>query len=254
MKGGGEQSSLYVCINRDPMDYFEQCEVLFETWTHGRLRMDERLFEPHAVPEPYLLFGSGEKPLYQLLTNPGSGMPEIQSHSAVKKFGVETYRELADRLAEYYLSDKFKSAGLAYRRNYRALEVAEANGFTGVMNVETIPFHSDRLNKVQAMKAIEHSTTLQDYVKALKAELADKTVLVVSACSSKKSIDTSMVRDNAWLSFQADLIGLRLSKAKLISLVTKGGKITSAQLQDGQKNMVLMMGSNALPKGRIEIH
>lgn len=236
------------------MKYIEKCEALFESWRSKDLVMDARLFETDVVPEPYLLFGSGERPLYQLLTNPGSGMPEIQAHSAVKKFGVETYKELADRLAEYYLSDRFKSAGLAYRRNYRALEVAEANGFTGVMNVETIPFHSDRLNKARAMKAIEHSPTLQDYVKALKVELADKSVLVVSACSSKKSIDTSVVSDNAWLSFQADLIGLRLSKAKLIPLVTKGGKITSAQLQDGRKNMVLMMGSNALPKGRIEIH
>lgn len=235
------------------MSYFEQCEALFQSWRSNQLGMDERLFESDVVPEPYLLFGSGEKPLYQLLTNPGSGMPEIQSHSAVKKLGVKTYKELAGRLAEFYLSDKFKSAGLAYRRNYRALEMAEANGFTGVLNVETIPFHSDRLNKVQAMKAIEQSTTLQGYVKALKAELADKSVLVVSACSSKKSIDTSVVSDSAWLSYQADLIGLRLSKARLIPLVTKGSKITSAQLQDGQKNMVLMMGSNALPKGAINL-
>jgi hypothetical protein len=216
--------------------------------------MDERLFEPDVVPEPYLLFGHGDQPLYQLLTNPGTGMPDVQSHSAVKRLGVKTYKELADQLVEFYLSDKFKSSGLAYRRNYRALEVAVANGFTGVMNVETIPYHSDRLNKNKALKAIEEDPLLNDYVRQLKAELADKAVLVVSACSSKKSIDASMVRDNAWLSFQADLIGLRLSKAKLIPLVTKGGKITSAQLQDGQKNMVLMMGSNALPKGRIEIH
>jgi hypothetical protein len=235
------------------MNYFKKCEELFQNWSQSKLEMNERIFEALVVPEPYLLFGSGEKPLYLLLTNPGSGMPEIQSHSAVKKIGVETYKELADRLAEYYLSDKFKSAGLAYRRNYRALEVAEANGFTGVMNVETIPYHSDRLNKNKALKAIEEDPLLNDYVRQLKAELADKAVLVVSACSSKKSIDASMVRDNAWLSFQADLIGLRLSKAKLIPLVTKGGKITSAQLQDGQKNMVLMMGSNALPKGRISL-
>lgn len=235
------------------MSYKDFCEVIFHDWKYDRLQSDSKLFELEVVPEPYLLFGSGEKPLYQLLTNPGTGMPEIQSHSAIEKLGVESYKELADRLAEYYLSDKFKGAGLAYRRNYRALEVAETNAFTGVMNVETIPFHSDRLNKAQAMKAIEQSTTLQDYVKTLKSELADKTVLVVSACSSKKSIDTSVVRDNAWLSFQADLIGLRLSKAKLLPLVKKEGKITAAQLKDGQKNMVLMMGSNALPKGAINL-
>lgn len=233
------------------MSYFDFCEKLFVDWVNQRITINEDLFEANMVPEPHLIFGNQDKPLYQLLTNPGTGIPEIQSHHAVKKSRVKTYKELADRLAEFYLSDKFKGAGLAYRRNYRALELAEANGFTGVMSVETIPFHSDRLNKAQAMKAIEHSTTLQDYVKALKAELADKSVLVVSACSSKKSIDASVVSDNAWLSFQADLIGLRLSKAKLIPLVKKGGKITSAQLQDGQKNMVLMMGSNALPKGQI---
>ncbi len=236
------------------MNYFEQCELLFQQWMRSSLRMDERLFEPDVVPEPYLLFGQGDKPLYQLLTNPGTGMPDVQSHSAVKRLGIRTYKELAARLAEFYLSDKFKIAGLAYRRNYRALEVAGANGYTGVMNVETIPYHSDRLNKNRALNAIEEDPRLNDYVHCLKDELADKAVLVVSACSSKKSIDASMVRDNAWLSFQADLIGLRLKKAKVIPLVTKGGKITSAQLQDGQKNMVLMMGSNALPKGRIEIH
>lgn len=225
------------------MKYIEKCEALFESWRSKDLVMDARLFETDVVPEPYLLFGSGERPLYQLLTNPGSGMPEIQAHSAVKKFGVETYKELADRLAEYYLSDRFKSAGLAYRRNYRALEVAEANGFTGVMNVETIPYHSDRLNKTQAVKAIDEDAFLSDYTQKLKTELADKAVLVVAACSSKQSIDQSTIADSTWLSFQADLIGLRVSKAKLTPLVSRGGKVTAAQLRDGQKNMVLMMGS-----------
>jgi hypothetical protein len=236
------------------MGYKDFCEVIFHDWKHNRLQSHSKLFELEVVPEPYLLFGSGEKPLYQLLTNPGTGMPEIQSHSALEKLGVESYKELADRLAEYYLSDKFKGAGLAYRRNYRALEVAEANGFTGVMNVETIPYHSDRLNKTQALKAIEDNAFLSDYTQKLKTELADKAVLVVAACSSKQSIDQSTIANSKWLSFQADLIGLRVSKAKLTPLVSKGGKVTAAQLRDGQKNMVLMMGSNALPKGRIEIH
>jgi hypothetical protein len=233
------------------MGYKDFCEIIFHDWKHNRLQNNSQLFELEVVPEPYLMFGTAEKPLYQLLTNPGTGMPDIQSHNAVKKLDLESYADLAKHFSNFYLSEKFKSAGLAYRRNLRALEVAKDNGFSGVVSVETIPYHSDRLNKNKALKAIEEDPLLNHYVRWLKAELADKAVLVVSACSSKKSIDASMVRDNAWLSFQADLIGLRLKKAKVIPLVTKGGKITSAQFQDGQKNMVLMMGSNALPKGRI---
>ncbi len=72
------------------MNYFEQCEVLFQQWMRSSLRMDERLFEPDVVPEPYLFFGQGDHPLYQLLTNPGTGMPDVQLHSAVKRLGVKT--------------------------------------------------------------------------------------------------------------------------------------------------------------------
>lgn len=236
------------------MSYKDFCEFIFQDWMCNRILSKSQLFEWEVVPEPYLMFGSTEKPLYQLLTNPGTGIPNIQSLSAVKKFNVETYADLAKHLAKFYLSEEFKSAGLAYRRNLRALEVAKENGFSGVVSVETIPYHSDRLNKTQALRAIEEDPTLTKYVQLLKEELADKAVLVVSACSSRRSIDLSTATSNPWLSFQADLIGLRLKKAKVTPLVTKGGKITSAQLQDGQKNMVLMMGSNALPKGRIEIH
>jgi hypothetical protein len=80
------------------MNYFKKCEELFQNWSQSKLEMNERIFEALVVPEPYLLFGSGEKPLYLLLTNPGTGMPEIQSHDAVKKFGVKTYEALAHRL------------------------------------------------------------------------------------------------------------------------------------------------------------
>ncbi len=235
------------------MNYLAYCELIFQDWKSNRLPSKGQLFEMEVVPEPYLLYGSAEKPLYQLLTNPGTGMPHIQSHSAVKNLGVGTYAELAKHLAKFYLSDEFKSAGLAYRRNVRALEVAKANGFSGVFSVETIPYHSDRLNKTQALRAIGEDPTLKKYSQLLKEELADKAVLVVSACSSKRSIDLSTATSNPWLSFQADLIGLCLKKAKVIPLVRKGDKVTSAQLREGQKNMVLMMGSNALPSGSMNL-
>ncbi len=84
------------------MNYLAYCELIFQDWKSNRLPSKDPLFEMEVVPEPYLLYGSAEKQLYQLLTNPGTGMPHIQSHSAVKMLGVKTYKSRGHRIESIY--------------------------------------------------------------------------------------------------------------------------------------------------------
>ena len=57
--------------------FADYCEHLWQQWIHGTLSVSafiESEFQTDYLPEPYLLFGSAQKPLYILTTNPGQGM------------------------------------------------------------------------------------------------------------------------------------------------------------------------------------
>ncbi len=84
------------------MNYLAYCELIFQDWKSNRLPSKDPLFEMEVVPEPYLLFGSAEKPLYQLLTNPGTGMPDVQSHSVVERLGVKTEKCRGHRIERFF--------------------------------------------------------------------------------------------------------------------------------------------------------
>lgn len=233
--------------------YIAFCQKLFEDWRSSNLKVDrscEQLFQLEYVPEPYLNFKASQNPLYILNINPGSGMDDLQLRD---KLIEDKYDDVANRFGDFYLSNDFKKAGAAYRRNIRALQIAEDNGFNGFVNLETIPFHSNTLNKLRALEVVKSEPILIEYTALLKDFISDKCVVVVAACSSRDSITKKTVSDNSWLNFQRDCIGLNLETSKLTPLVIKNNKVTSAIISDRNKHILLMMGSNNFPATTIKL-
>jgi hypothetical protein len=200
-------------------------------------------------PEPYFVLKKGKNPLYLLLTNPGSGM-EFQHISRRDEID---YAEFEGKLAEVYTSENFKNgkgSKIAYRRLMKSMDFAEYLGFDSLVNVETFPFHSERLNKHIALNVIEKSPTLKSYQTALKNFLIDKPVLIVSACSSKESISIKSLSTSEWLMYQCGLAGINVDFIEITPLTSRNKKTTSAMFSYKNKHIVLMMGSNNLPSLR----
>ena len=95
--------------------YREFCESLWTQWQNGDLTLSSAigsLLDLHFLPEPYVRFGNGKRPLCVLLTNPGRGQRH-QRLSAVKKgdHGITTRKSYFDNslaLGEYYRKNLIK--------------------------------------------------------------------------------------------------------------------------------------------------
>lgn len=226
-------------------DYYDFCETMYKDYVSGDFDEDpalNELFQLGYIPEPYFTIKEGDNPLYLLLTNPGSGM-DFQ----LREKAPDDYRSFAKIAREVYLSDSFKK-GNAYRRIQKSIQFAEELGFNGVVNLETIPFHSNDLNKYMALVSIYQSEILIRYKAKLKSFLKDKPVLIVSACGTKKSITKDTLKSNQWLKSLLELAGVDADKCSMKKLTKKGNKVTSALFQHNNKRIALMMGSNNLPK------
>lgn len=229
--------------------YHKFCDNLFLRWINYQFQDDEilsSLFQMEYAPEPYFTLREGEKPLYMLLTNPGTGM-EFQhiSHHA-----NSNYKEFSATLSQAYTSDDFKNekgSNPAYRRLIKSIDFANFLGYDGVVNIETIPFHSPNLDKNMALKAIQQSKTLLAYQEQLQSFLSDKSVLIVSACNSKQSISMDTIKKSKWLNYQCELAKIIIDNLDMEPLTWKNDKVTSALFKKDSKYIVLMMGSNNLP-------
>lgn len=236
-------------------EYFKFCEVLFEEWRKHQFKEDKilhNLFEMNFSPEPFFEIRNGDNPLYLLLTNPGSGM-EFQH---IDNRNESSYLDFSKRLAGIYTSNEFKNgkgSRNAYRRINKSLELSNYLGFNSLVNIETIPFHSEILSKNKALEAIGKSYTLYSYQNVLKNHLVDKPVLIVSACSSKQSISKNTLSSSKWLNYQCDLANINIEKLEMEPLTRKYDKITSALFKNStqHKYIVVTMGSNNLPKIKI---
>ena len=128
--------------------YLEFCDDLFQNWLQHQFKDDATLsllFQMDYAPEPYFSLREGKKPLYMLLTNPGSGM-DFQHISHHKN---SNYKMFSATLSEVYTSDDFKNgkgSNPAYRRLMKSIDFANFLGYDGVFNIETIPFHSPHLD------------------------------------------------------------------------------------------------------------
>lgn len=181
-----------------------------------------------------------------LLTNPGAGI-DFQKH---ENFEKTDYKAFANILGNIYTSEQFKKDGgaNAHRRLMKSIEWADHLGYNSIINIETIPFHSPNLNKTKALDIIGKSWILFRYQEVLRNFLADKPVLIVAACGSKSSISIEIIKNNPWLIYQAELASITIENLKFKELTKKNGKVSSALLYDNEKYIVLMMGSNNLPK------
>jgi hypothetical protein len=230
-------------------NYTQFCDNLYKKWKQSQLTADlilTKLFQIEYAPEPYFVLKQGKRPLHVLLTNPGSGMDfqHISEHKNVE------YKNFAAVLGSIYTSDSFKKqkgASAAYRRLIKSIEFADYLGYDSVVNIETIPFHSENLNKKEALNAIRQSPTLVAYQKTLKKYLEKKSVMIVSACNSKETISKNSIQKSDWLMYQSDLASIDIKKLKIKPITKKNDKITSALFSYNNKHLVLMMGSNNLP-------
>jgi hypothetical protein len=236
--------------------FFALAEQLWSTWLAEELRVSPFVgsqFDLDASPEPYLIFSADANPLVVLTTNPGATMPHQLRGRIVSGQGVarasEPYSAAARRLAEWY---RCELSGAARTRLDAMLNLAEAAGYSGAIQVELCPLHSASFpRKSQYVAAIAADPLLGWYVEALRAFLRDRPVLAVSAVSSRRPPDQESVAGSTWLGWKADVMGLDYHRTDLVPLVENAGGVTCAALVDrgGQapKAMVLMMGGNHLP-------
>jgi hypothetical protein len=229
-------------------EYYEFCEVLHQMWFDKTLEYEDNfkeMFQVEYSPEPYFVLKNGTKPLFMLLTNPGAGM-DFQKH---ENFIKSNYKSFSNSLTDIYISMQFKKDGgsNAYRRLTKSIEWADYLGYNSIVNIETIPFHSPKLNKIEALSFINKSKILTAYQEVLKKVLFDKPVLIVAACGSKTSISFETLKNSKWLMYQAGLANINIENLKFKKLTQKNGKVSSAIFYSEEKYIVLMMGSNNLP-------
>lgn len=225
-------------------NYISYCDSLHKSWYDGAFISDADLnsqFQMEYSPEPYFRVEDGNNPLYMLLTNPGSGM-DFQHRS---NFKFSNYSKFSETLSHVYLSNFFKNN--AKRRLKNSIQITKELGYEGLINIETIPFHSPSLNKTNALKLISSNRTLSRYTTLLSEFLIDKPILIVSACESRSSVSISTILKSNWLRFKLEIAGIKAEDLTMRPLTFKGEKITSAIFNHKHKHLVLMMGTNNLP-------
>lgn len=250
---------------RTQTDFELLCECIWQNWL---TKKDCTIFTQNTstfnfqfdfAPEPYLIFKIRDEeplnPLYILTTNPGDGIDcqrveNMQSPSCLVRTDM-AYYEAAQAFAAGYQYQNLVNSG-AKNRIKKMLVLAEKMGKNAVFQIESIPFHSIELpNKKDILEKTQDSIFFSQYVQALRNFLADKDVFVLSAASSKYSLSINTIRQSAWLSWQAGIIGFDKNIYRTTEIKAKADKITSLLLSSqrglAKKMLFLTMGSNNLP-------
>lgn len=235
------------------------CERLWREWMADTLELSpfiESEFQTKYLPEPYLGFGAGKKPLYVLTTNPGRGMSH-QHRKAIlsnKSFVLpeDTYQELMPKLADFYRTGL---KGTARRRIDGMIELAQQAGYDGLLQMESCPFHSKDLpKKKKLLSCYDEEEFFQQYAGLVKETLRSVNVIGLSAVGTRKSISMKRVARRPWIVWQAAVMSFDLQRARLLPLVKKGTKVTSAfvyqRTRRFTKGLVLVMGGNHLPSAK----
>ena len=234
----------------------EYCDQLWQDWINDNLQVDLKLasrFQMDHMPEPYLLFGDGERHLCVLTTNPGIGM-EHQTRQAIRANRscvepLDNYHDAAVKLAQFYSGHL---RGQAKTRIDKLVSLAEQIGNTGVLQFESCPYHSAKLPEKRSLPdRFEQDSVMQDYTHLLENRLRNETCVALSAVGSNKPISQKTITENVWLSWQAGVMAFEPDTADIIPLSRKGDKVTSAFIYSRMnglvKGFILMMGGNHLP-------
>jgi hypothetical protein len=196
--------------------------------------------------------------MYVLLTNPGKGLEE-QSRKVIlgqRKAksppvnGRMFYSAAAIEFGRHYV--KLLEKRPAGRRIKAMQDLQRQMGCDCIVQLETLPFHSRNLpGKRRLVDQAKSIPILRDYHAALRDALSRISVICLSAVSPSKSISKSAVAKAPWLKFQAELMGIEVSKFETVELARKGRKISSAFLFQrfgtSIRGFVLTMGSNSFP-------
>ncbi len=232
------------------LDFYKFCDILYQEWTLGHLEDDkilQKLFELDCPPTPCIVYKNGKKPLYMLINKPSTGMglpdSEIGNYSSYTEFAINALNILNSENIEKINKTKNEA-----KRIMQSIDFANSIGFDALVRIEANPFFSKQLNKSIALDATGKSWTLYSYENALKNFLMEKPVMLVSSCSTKETISKNTFLKNKWLVYQCELANFDIEKLKIKPLTTKNNKITSALFIHQNKYLILMMGSNILPK------
>jgi hypothetical protein len=222
--------------------YFTFCQELYEKWFNNKLEdwCLHEFFELDAMPEPYLLFGKVDDPLYFLTTNPGQVL-DFQ----LRRSGEKDYSIRSRELAHYYRTQlKVKNAKTRIKK---VLELKDQLNKTGVVQIEVVPFHSKefkaRDKEIFSTKGFE-SNLYSKYYSLLQDFIRDKVVINLQGGAPSKN----RFYNNNWLKLIKDL--LNLNNLELFPLKTKiDGKVTVGVLFDKEnhKYVICNQGMNNFP-------
>jgi uncharacterized protein (DUF4415 family) len=226
--------------------FFERCETVIRNWWDGNLAPSSVLQMDH-IPEPYLLFGSTERPLVFLTLNPGGGF-EAQTRDAITRLDSPVVRELpyrdnARRLARYYRYPNVINDN-ARRRIEAMLSFAARLGFSGVLQLEAIPFHSGALAGPQLPKLTERRD-VAEYQTNLRSFLREPPCAIAISAAKAPFARSTKVR------YFADLFGLDVGSFSSIELKSgaSGPTVGALHAKIGEKARVVTCrdGHNGLP-------
>jgi hypothetical protein len=245
-------------------DYLTFCnESLWQPWRAGEELPVPPPFDRDAMPEPYILFKDGDKPLNNplvvLTTNPGATM--CHQRRAAVKFGYgplskcdEYNDEGARKLGDFY---KECLKGKARERIDKIQTLRRELRCDGVMQVEACPFHSPSWPKNQKIAFTQEIgrnplpvsyRVLASYVRLLRTYLKDRRVVVLQA--SNKPAERPSCR---WLKWVAETAGFDGDHAECRRLNEEGSKTTAAVWISNPpcKALVLTTGGAWLPAERL---
>ena len=161
--------------------------------------------------------------------------------------------KVSTALADFY---ERKLSGPAQTRIKAMRHLQELLHKDGVVQLETIPFHSARLPSKRTLpRLVENTPVLAQYSQLLADALREVSVIALSAVSTRRSISVSSLEQSEWLCWQAKLMGVDVRALKMEPLVTnKKGWTTCAvlyqELGNRRNGFILMMGSNNFPARR----
>lgn len=238
-------------------EYFQFCETLFENWRREKIQLRAYLedkFDLDAIPEPYLYHRKAavQDTLYFLTTNPGQTLP-IQVRGHEFHAACNSYQELDQKLVSYYhksLGGTTNGANVSTRIN-KMLALTEMLGLAGNCQVELIPFHSKELpNKQKVFAVAETDTFISNYLGCIQGLLRDKNVVCVIAGDSNAGLNRKSL-DGPVVAYYASSMGFQKEQFKMLPLVRKGDKTTSAAYINRQercyKVFIMSCGHNNLP-------
>ena len=211
--------------------YSGVCDTIYLQWKSGSSD-DPRLsaFDTQYLPEPYLDFGHGDEVCIFLTTNPGGGM-DAQLPDGVSRLAgghiPQSYNPLAKLLGEFYEnSGALKGAPLANIKAMRS--IAMAMGFSRVLHVEMIPWHSPKLpSKRKVLSELGQHELYAEYAVALR-HLLDSASVVLSWSGGDPE-----KRGGDGVEFKGGALGLDLRTANLLE-ITRTSRPSQALLWSRQ--------------------